>query len=53
MRKIIEFFYSDNNKQLMKNLEKYEQKEKIKFQKPKVYGQEPVKRTENNKKSIV
>ena len=31
------------NKKLIKNLERYEQKEKTKQQKSKVYGQKPVK----------
>ena len=39
------------NQELLKNIEKYEQKEKIKQQKPKVYGQKPVKRETNSKES--
>ena len=38
------------NKKLLKNIELYEQKEKIKQQKPKVLGQKPVKRETNSKK---
>ena len=38
------------NRELIKNLEAYEQKEKIKQQESKVYGQKPVKRNERNKK---
>ena len=50
MRKIIEFFIKDKNN-LEKNLERYEQEEKIKQQKSKVLGQKPVKRTKNKEKS--
>ena len=39
------------NDKLLKNLEKYEQKEKIKQQESKIYGQKPVKRTENIKEN--
>ena len=52
MRKIIEFFIKDNNN-LEKNIEKYEQKEKIKQQESKVYGQKPVKERGRNKKTRV
>ena len=38
------------NRELIKNLEAYEQKEKIKQQESKVYGQKPVKGSERNKK---
>ena len=38
------------NDKLLKNLEKYEQKEKIEQQESKIHGQKPVKREENNKK---
>ena len=41
------------NEKLIKNMEKYEQKEKIKQQKSKVLGQKPVKRKTNKEKSIV
>jgi len=37
------------NDKLFKNIEKYEQEEKTKQQKSKIYGQKPVKRKENNK----
>ena len=37
------------NRELIKNIEAYEQKKKIEQQKSKVYGQKPVKR-ENSKK---
>ena len=40
------------NQELLKNIELYEQKEKIKQQKPKVYGQKPVKGKRNKEKSI-
>ena len=36
---------------LLKNIEKYEQKEKAKQQKPKVLGQKPTKRQGNKEKS--
>ena len=39
------------NKELLENIEKYEQKEKIKQSKSKVYGQKPVKRQTNKEKS--
>ena len=41
----------DQNEILLKNLEKYEQKEKAKQQESKVLGQKPVKRTTNKEKS--
>ena len=40
------------NRKLIENLERYEQKEKAKQQKSKVYGQKPVKRTRRKEKSI-
>ena len=39
------------NKELLENIEKYEQKEKTKQSKPKVLGQKPVKRQTNKEKS--
>ena len=39
------------NEKLLKNIEEYEQKEKAKQQKSKIYGQKPVKRTKNKEKS--
>ena len=39
------------NEKLLKNIEKYEQKEKAKQQKSKVLGQKPTKRTSNKEKS--
>ena len=39
------------NKELLENIERYEQKEKTKQQKSKVLGQKPVKRQTNSKKS--
>jgi len=50
MKRIIEFFTKDNNN-IEQNLKKYEQKEKTKQQKSKVYGQKPVKRANNKEKS--
>ena len=41
----------DQNEKLLKNIEKYEQKEKTKQQKSKVLGQKPVKGTTNKEKS--
>ena len=41
------------NKELLKNIEKYEQKEKTKQSKPKILGQKLVKGKENKEKSIV
>ena len=39
------------NKELLENIERYEQKEKAKQQESKIYGQKPVKRTTNKEKS--
>ena len=39
------------NKELLKNIELYEQKEETKQSKSKVYGQKPVKRQASSKKS--
>ena len=39
------------NNKLLENIERYEQKEKTKQQKPKVLGQKPVKRKASSKKS--
>ena len=39
------------NKELLENIKKYDEKEKIKQSKPKVLGQKPVKRTTNKEKS--
>ena len=41
------------NEKLIENIEKYEQKEKTKQQKSKVYGQKPVKQNRRNKKTRV
>ena len=38
------------NRKLIENLERYEQKEKAKQQESKVYGQKPVKGNKRNKK---
>ena len=40
------------DEQLLKNIEEYEQKEKIKQQKSKIYGQKPVKQKTNKEKNI-
>ena len=40
------------NQKLLKNIERYEQKEKIKQSKSKVLGQKPVKRQTNKRKEI-
>ena len=39
------------NKELLKNIELYEQKEETKQSKSKVYGQKPLKREVNKEKS--
>ena len=39
------------NKELLKNIELYEQKKKAKQQKPEVLGQKPLKRQASSKKS--
>ena len=41
----------DQDEKLLKNIERYEQKEKAKQQKSKVLGQKPVKRTTNKEKN--
>ena len=43
----------DQDEKLLKNIERYEQKEKAKQQESKVLGQKPVKRTANKEKSTV
>ena len=40
------------NRELLENIERYEQKEKIKQSKSKILGQKPVKRKTNKEKSI-
>ena len=40
------------NKKLLKNIERYEQKEKIKQSKSQILGQKPVKRKTNKRKEI-
>ena len=50
MKRIIEFFTKDNNN-IEKNIELYEQKEKTKQQKSKIYGQKPIKRKTNKEKN--
>ena len=44
---------NDNNQKLIKNIEEYEQKEKVKQQESKVLGQKPVKRKANQEKNTV
>ena len=39
------------DKELLKNIETYEQKKKIEQQVSKIHGQKPVKRTRNKEKS--
>jgi len=41
------------NRELLENIEKYEQKEKIKQSKPKILGQKLVKGKENKEKSTI
>ena len=48
---MIRLFRREKNN-IFKNLEIYEQKEKIKQQESKIYGQKPVKCEERNKKNI-
>ena len=43
----------DQDEKLIRNIERYEQEEKAKQQKPKVLGQKPVKRTRNKEKSTI
>ena len=43
----------DQDEKLLKNIEKYEQKEKAEQQQSKVLGQKPVKRKTNSEKSTV
>ena len=40
----------DQNEKLLKNIERYEQKEKTKQQEPKILGRKPVKRKANKEK---
>ena len=40
------------NRELIKNMERYEQEEKAKQQESKIYGQKPVKGTKNKEKEI-
>ena len=42
----------DQNEKLLKNIEKYEQKEKAKQQESKILGRKPVKQTGRKEKSI-
>ena len=42
----------DQDEKLLKNIELYEQKEKIKQQKSKILGQKPVNRKANNKEKV-
>ena len=43
----------DQDEKLLKNIEIYEQKEKVKQQESKVLGQKPVKRKANQEKNTV
>ena len=42
----------NQNEKLLKNIERYEQKEKIKQQESKIHGQKPIKRKTNKEKNI-
>ena len=42
---------SKQNEKLLKNIERYEQKEKTKQQESKIHGQKPVKQTRRKEKS--
>ena len=41
------------DRKLIENIERYEQKKKTKQQESKIHGQKPVKRTKRNKKTRV
>ena len=41
------------DEQLLKNIERYEQKEKAKQQESKILGQKPVNRKTNSQKSVI
>ena len=41
----------NQDEKLLKNIERYEQKEKTKQQESKIYGQKPVKQTRRKEKS--
>tara|TARA_X000001382_G_scaffold71427_1_gene49786 strand:- start:303 stop:458 length:156 start_codon:yes stop_codon:yes gene_type:complete len=43
----------DQDEKLLKNIEKYEQKEKAKQQESKVLGQKPTKRKTNKEKNTI
>jgi len=43
----------DQNKKLLKNIERYEQKKKAEQQESKILGQKPVKRKTNKEKSTI
>ena len=43
----------DQDEKLLKNIERYEQKEKAKQQESKILGQKPVKRKTNKEKSVI
>ena len=43
----------NQDEKLLKNIERYEQEEKVKQQKSKVLGQKPVKRKANQEKSAI
>ena len=43
----------DQDEKLLNNIEKYEQKEKIKQQESKILGQKPVNRKTNKEKSTI
>jgi len=43
----------DQNKKLLKNIERYEQKKKAEQQESKIHGQKPVKRKANKEKSTI
>ena len=54
MIRILEFFKrEDQNKKLIKNMEEYAKKEKIKQQESEILGQKPVNGKANIKESII
>ena len=50
MRRIIEFFRTNQNEELIKNMKAYAEEEKTKQQESKVLGQKPVKGEGNKEK---
>ena len=49
MRRILEFFRTNQNEKLIKNMERYAKKEEIEQQESKIHGQKPVKEKTNKR----